>query len=141
MIRLRRDGTTPLRFLGHPIATGGTGETGTWHELALYAGADGGYAVAITAYRGQSAERFNAWLHDTLEEALCRLEGHDAARDVCPGLTGPACDSGDPAIPPLALAAQAAELRAFCLDVQRRYRTAVGTFLARIAESEFIFPP
>jgi hypothetical protein len=151
LIRLRRDGMMPLRFSGRPIARhqGTPVQAAVWHDLGLYQVADGGYAVDIVARasaaagthgwpfrRDGAAVRCHAVLAATLEEALAVLEGHDAAADLCPGITAPAIVLDETIMSPATLLIQAAALNAALLDATRRYRIGVGAFLFRLARDD-----
>jgi hypothetical protein len=70
---------------------------------------------------------------ETLDDALTMLESHDPTSDICPGLSAPAPALADRTISPAVLSLQAAALQTVCDDVTRRYRIAVGAFLAGIA--------
>jgi hypothetical protein len=140
LIRLRRDGQRPLRFDGDLIArhNGIIPHAPLWHDLGLYHAACGGYAVEIVAWRAGPAApgtvaRCHAFLAPDLDAALARLEGHDAARDICPGLSAPNVRLDDPALSPTALVMQAAALHGLRQDVVRRYRIGVGLFLSELA--------
>ncbi len=144
LIRLRRDGAAPLRFDGRLIGRhdGCVPGAALWHDLALYRTAGGGYAAAILAVlRTQGcnpphAVACHAALADTLDQALTWLETHDAAADICPGLSAPALSVDDPHLPPAALMLQAAALYCACQDVVRRYRIGVGAFLSSLGRLE-----
>lgn len=128
-----------MRFLGRLIARhqGPAGEAALWHDLALYRTANAGFAVEIVANlpRGDTSHpmRCHAEMFDTLDGALTMLETHDPCRDICPGLSAPAPALIDPAVSPVRLAFLAAALQSACHDIGRRYRIAVGAFLAGIA--------
>jgi hypothetical protein len=135
LIRLRRDGQTPLRFSGRLIARydGKLARANLWHDLALYRSANGGYAVEIVALTAPSRPaRCHAASVETLDAALTLLETHDAAADICPGISTPALALDDPSVSPAALMLQAAVLQCVCSDVVRRYRIGVGAFLASL---------
>ncbi len=142
LIRLRRDGQPPLRFVGRLIDRHQAPVDGDTlqHDLALYLTAAPGFAVEIVARaaRGDRSYpvRCHADLFDTLDGALTRLETHDPSRDICPGLSAPAPAFTDPAVSPARLALQAAALQSACQDISRRYGVAVGALLARIALSD-----
>ena len=137
LIRLRRDGLPPLRFLGAIIARHDGYYPGAtlWHDLGLYRTTSGDYVVEIVARQTRATStgptRCHAICQPTLDAALLVLETHDPAADLCPGLSAPAL--GDRSVPPVVLAQQAAALQATCHDVTRRYRMGVGAFLAGIA--------
>ncbi|MGD0106968.1 MAG: hypothetical protein ABSC06_23460, partial [Rhodopila sp.] len=118
-----------------------------WHDLALYRTAAASFAVEIVAqhmvpfpditqpepsgFQVRPA-RCHAALFETLDDALTLLETHDAACDVCPGISAPALSFNDPKIPFALLMMQATALQGFCADVVRRYRIGVGAMLADI---------
>jgi hypothetical protein len=135
-VRLRRDGQPPLRFLGAEIGhhDGHEPQAGLWHDVALYRDDAGGYVVAIVARMAAGAARCHAVRADTLDAALTRLETHDAAGDLCPGVSAPALDCDDPALSPATLIVRAAALRCALEDVERRYRIGVGRFLMALAD-------
>lgn len=138
MIRLRRDGMRPLCFSGHLIVQhdGWLPGARLWHDLFLYRVADGGFAVAIIARLGggpdarhASAVRCHAAQFDSLDRALTSLESHDAAADLCPGMSAPALDTFNPALSATVLRLQAARLQDFCRDVVSRYEAGAGAIL------------
>jgi len=149
LIKLRRDGLPPLRFSGRLIARyrGIAPRVALWHDLGLYRTAAASFVVEIVAqhlvpspdiaplepsgFQVRPA-RCHAALFETLDGALTRLETHDAACDVCPGISAPALSFNDPSIPPALLVMQATALQGFCGDVVRRYKIGVGAMLADI---------
>jgi hypothetical protein len=99
----------------------------------LYRSANGGYAVQIVALTPPTRPtRCHAAAVERLDAALTLLETHDAAADVCPGVSAPAVTLDDPSVSPAALMLQAASLQCACADVVRRYRIGVGAFLASL---------
>lgn len=143
LIRLRRDGEHPLRFSGRLVDRhdGAVPRATMWHDIALYRTAAAGFAVEIVAQRlapsgTTQPARCHAAMFDTLDEALVRMETHDPAQDVCPGIAVPAFRLDDPAMPAATLMMQAAALHGLCRDVARRYRIGVGVLLAGIGLRE-----
>lgn len=137
-IRLRRDGEAPLRFLGQQIARHDGHAPGAtlWHNLALYRGAAGDYAIQIVAWIEAGPACCHAERAETLDAALTWLETYDPSVDVCPGITTAVLGFDDPAVSPACLAMQAASLRCIHHDVERRYRIGVGAFLMRLGDQE-----
>lgn len=129
VVRIRRDGQPPLRFTGRLIARHTPRADAVSHGMALYDVADGGYAVEIAAWCGGRPVRCRAALCETLDRALTMLECHDAAADISPPLL-------DESLPAAELALRAVALRTLCRDVETRYRSDVGAFLASVALQE-----
>jgi len=147
LVRLRRDGTHPLRFSGRLIARhdGAARRATLWHDLALYRTEQACFVVEIVAQllvaaprceRRIRPARCHAALFDTLDGALTRMESHDPSHDVCPGIAVPAFRLDDPAVPAAMLMMHAAALQGLCRDVERRYRIGVGVLLADIGLRE-----
>jgi hypothetical protein len=151
-ISLRRDGLPPLRFSGYLIARydGRVRHVPLWHDIALYRTQDGFYVTHLIVNftltsedsvspehgRANLAARCHAVAFQSLEEAVCSLEGHDASHDICPGLSAPALVVDNVVLSPAALAMQAMILRGFCQDAVIRYRIGVGALLAGIGLRE-----
>jgi len=94
-IRLRRHGTSPLRFMGTKLH-GQAGRASViaapvcvWHEVGLYVTAAQTFVVEIVGWAQdchahERRVRCHALEFDSLELALKALESHDPTADCCP---------------------------------------------------------
>ncbi|PJI91441.1 hypothetical protein BC777_0269 [Yoonia maricola] len=125
---IKRAGGRPLRFDGSELAMAMsyTSAIPYWYEINLYRTAEQGFVAAVRLFH-QSEDKqdtIRAWEAATLDDAIDKLIGYDAANDVPLGTdfdvhTAAASEMG----------AWALQLMAHISDARHHYGSLIGEFL------------
>ena len=121
--RIKRAGARPLSFQGSELAMAMsyTPSLPYWYEVNIYRTTDQRFAVAIRLFFQSEDEQdtAQAWIFDSIDEALVQIEGYDAAQDV-----------HLPAMPPTEAAADlavyASRLQAAVSAARHHYASLIG---------------
>lgn len=123
--RIKRAGARPLSFQGTELAMAMsyTPSLPYWYEINIYRTTDQRFALAIKLFF-QSADENDtaqAWMFDSIDEALNAIEAYDAGQDV--------------QLPPVPYKASAADLAVYAARLQaelagarQHYASLIGEF-------------
>lgn len=126
--RIKRIGGRPLVFDGTELAMAMsyTPSLPYWYEINIYRTSDQRFVTTVRQFYQSSDEQdtVRAWECETLDAAIDRLTGYDAAQDVKLSL-----DGIDPHASAAELAACAMSLRADIKGHRDHYASLIGEFL------------
>lgn len=123
--RIKRAGARPLAFQGSELAMAMsyTPSLPYWYEINIYRTTDQRFAVAVKLFFQSADEQdtAQAWICDSIDEALDKIERYDAGQDVhLPPMP--------PVQSPADLAVFAAQLQAAVSAARHHYASLVGEF-------------
>lgn len=135
MHTLRQSGGRPLTFSGAQLAMAMNYVPGApfWYEINIFRLSDGRFVFDVRNFRTSADEddSFHVFEAATFDELMSKLEGYDAADDVCIDF-----DLENPSLSVADLTFHAMALRIRVEEARRRYRSLVGQVLYELNQSD-----